>query len=237
MHRIPGKEFGDIYYTDEVPEDSLEIPYICEGVLTEVEKKIKEMVSHVRRSIKGKSLEYDDGNGKVFLRIRFKEKSLRLIMPGNEITFVDPHQKVRALEIPEYGDGNVEFEMKSVDQINLVEEYLLTSLSINDYFKPPEHDEVEDDEYTLELTDGKYDGPVVDGKPHGVGKFTWADGSYYEGSFINGAIAGEGKYTRSNGDTFDATFANGRIAKEKRKEKEKKVSAPGSHIFTFGYIF
>lgn len=48
-------------------------------------------------------------------------------------------------------------------------------------------------------TDGKrngktYDGEVVDGVPHGFGRYTFADGSFYEGEFVNGKRHGEGVY-------------------------------------------
>jgi hypothetical protein len=33
----------------------------------------------------------------------------------------------------------------------------------------------------------------VEGKKHGHGKFTWADGSTYEGQFVDNNIDGDGK--------------------------------------------
>jgi len=38
----------------------------------------------------------------------------------------------------------------------------------------------------------KYEGRYCDGKKHGKGKLTFADGSYYEGEFVGNEICGRG---------------------------------------------
>lgn len=62
--------------------------------------------------------------------------------------------------------------------------------------------------------DTVYKGAVANGKPHGLGKITRANGSYYEGNFINGEMSGKGKLISLNGFGYEGDFQNG-IAKGK----------------------
>ena len=43
------------------------------------------------------------------------------------------------------------------------------------------------------LGEGHYEGPTVDGKPHGKGVYFWPGGVRYEGEFVEGRIEGFGK--------------------------------------------
>lgn len=43
------------------------------------------------------------------------------------------------------------------------------------------------------LSEGHYEGPMVEGKPHGKGVYFWPGGVRYEGEFVEGRIEGFGK--------------------------------------------
>ena len=55
------------------------------------------------------------------------------------------------------------------------------------------------DNVTLKTTHGTYEGPLQDGKMHGMGKFEWNDGKTYNGQFLNGKLHGEGSLCFPNG--------------------------------------
>lgn len=48
----------------------------------------------------------------------------------------------------------------------------------------------------------KYEGQYEDGKPHGIGTVTFANGDRYEGQFHKGEIDGRGTLIRANGDMY-----------------------------------
>ena len=50
--------------------------------------------------------------------------------------------------------------------------------------------------------DAKYEGPHKDGKPHGQGVLTFANGDRYEGAFADGEIRGRGTMYLANGDVY-----------------------------------
>ena len=52
---------------------------------------------------------------------------------------------------------------------------------------------------SLKFAASTYEGEVKKGKAHGVGIFTFSDGSTYEGKVKNNKIHGKGKYTDSSG--------------------------------------
>lgn len=55
-----------------------------------------------------------------------------------------------------------------------------------------------------------YSGPLLDNKPHGLGKQEYRDGSVYCGPFIKGIREGPGgQFSFSNGDTYVGQFKNG----------------------------
>jgi hypothetical protein len=54
-----------------------------------------------------------------------------------------------------------------------------------------------------------YVGPVVNGKPAGIGKVTRYNGSYYEGSFDQGLPSGMGKLVSDNGPVYQGQFEHG----------------------------
>ena len=54
-----------------------------------------------------------------------------------------------------------------------------------------------------------YEGEVKKGKAHGVGIFTFADGSTYEGKVSKNRIHGKGIYTDSQGKVYEGKFRYG----------------------------
>jgi hypothetical protein len=69
----------------------------------------------------------------------------------------------------------------------------------------------------LIFNEATYVGEVKKGKAHGIGVFTFSDGSTYEGKVSKNKIKGEGKYTDSQGNVYEGKFKNGtlRIKREK----------------------
>ncbi len=57
------------------------------------------------------------------------------------------------------------------------------------------------------MSEGHYDGPLVDGKPHGKGIYFWPTGVRYEGEFVHGVIEGYGKKFYSDG-VYEGQFHN-----------------------------
>jgi hypothetical protein len=64
---------------------------------------------------------------------------------------------------------------------------------------------------------GVYEGETRNGKPHGKGKYTYANGDIYEGDFAynkyshEGEPHGKGKMTFTNGDIYEGDFFDSRI--------------------------
>jgi len=48
-----------------------------------------------------------------------------------------------------------------------------------------------------------------EGKRHGRGKHTRANGTVYEGEYVNGEMSGQGRYTYPNGDVYEGQFERG----------------------------
>lgn len=90
------------------------------------------------------------------------------------------------------------------------------------------------EEITLNLTygdrTGKYSGEMVDGIPHGQGKFTSqnSDGEKwtYEGEFKNGHFDGEGKTTWANGQVEIGTYKDDTIIPIKGDEIKSLYTTP-----------
>ncbi|HEC60962.1 MAG TPA: hypothetical protein ENI27_01770 [bacterium] len=67
----------------------------------------------------------------------------------------------------------------------------------------------------LELPEGRYEGTVKDGKPHGRGTLHFADDNEYhretyEGTFKEGVIHGFGTMTWANGDRYEGEYRDGK---------------------------
>ena len=72
---------------------------------------------------------------------------------------------------------------------------------------------------SLKFDEATYVGEVKKGKAHGVGVFTFSDGSIYEGNVSKNRIRGEGKYTDSQGNVYEGKFKNGTL----RIKVDKKI--------------
>jgi hypothetical protein len=56
---------------------------------------------------------------------------------------------------------------------------------------------------TIELLGGlKYNGKLVNGAPHGMGKLTWPNGDVYDGNFKFGKRNGQGKRINTDGSEY-----------------------------------
>jgi hypothetical protein len=75
---------------------------------------------------------------------------------------------------------------------------------------------------TLKFASATYEGEVKNGKAHGVGTFTFSDGSTYHGKVKKNKIHGEGKYTDSNGNVYEGRFRFGSF-KSKVDKKTRNV--------------
>ena len=64
---------------------------------------------------------------------------------------------------------------------------------------------------TLKFASATYEGEVKNGKAHGVGIFTFSDGSKYEGKVSRNKISGKGKYIDSQGNIYEGKFRNGTL--------------------------
>lgn len=59
-----------------------------------------------------------------------------------------------------------------------------------------------------------YLGDLLDGLPHGKGRYTFVNGTVYEGDFIAGQFEGKGHYIFQGIGKVEATFVNGRAIGE-----------------------
>lgn len=57
--------------------------------------------------------------------------------------------------------------------------------------------------------DGRYEGQVKNGKPHGTGRLVSEDGSVYEGQFENGSRSGYGRQIQSGGNHIIGHYKDG----------------------------
>ena len=67
-----------------------------------------------------------------------------------------------------------------------------------------------------------YEGEVKKGKAHGVGIFTFEDGSIYKGKVKKNKIHGKGKFTDAKGKTYEGKFVWGSL-KTKLDKKTRGV--------------
>ncbi len=67
----------------------------------------------------------------------------------------------------------------------------------------------------------KYVGEWKDGKEHGQGTDTWADGSKYVGEYKDGLEHGQGTFTYADGDKYVGEFKDGKLIKSKEKLMKK----------------
>ncbi len=75
---------------------------------------------------------------------------------------------------------------------------------------------------SLKFAASSYEGEVKKGKAHGVGIFTFSDGSIYEGKVSKNRIHGNGKYTDAQGKVYEGKFRYGTL-KIKIDKKTRNV--------------
>lgn len=61
----------------------------------------------------------------------------------------------------------------------------------------------------------KYEGDQVEGLSHGLGVYTFPDGSRYEGEFSKGNFHGQGKIVYPNGNCVEGTWNEGVLTQRK----------------------
>ena len=71
---------------------------------------------------------------------------------------------------------------------------------------------------TLTFSYGTYEGETKKGKAHGLGVFTFLDGTIYEGKFKKNKLHGKGKYTVVPGGFVEGKFKRGTLKKKIPKE-------------------
>ena len=76
---------------------------------------------------------------------------------------------------------------------------------------------------TLKFESGSYEGAVKKGKAHGVGKFTFSDGSTYEGKFKKNKFHGKGEYTTKSGEVFKGKWKHNKFNQKVNKKTRKVV--------------
>lgn len=90
---------------------------------------------------------------------------------------------------------------------------------------------------SLKFNEATYVGEVKKGKAHGVGVFTFSDGSIYEGKVSKNRIRGEGKYTDSQGNVYEGKFKNGTLRiKIDKKTREIIKLKPKTGVQTYAEI-
>lgn len=75
---------------------------------------------------------------------------------------------------------------------------------------------------SLKFASATYEGEVKKGKAHGVGTFTFEDGSIYKGKVKKNRIHGKGKFTDSKGKIYEGKFVWGSL-KTKIDKKTRSV--------------
>ena len=63
---------------------------------------------------------------------------------------------------------------------------------------------------SLDITDGKYEGEIEQGKPNGMGKVIFKNGDNYEGNWIDGKLDGKGTFISSDGTKYIGEWMNGK---------------------------
>ena len=87
---------------------------------------------------------------------------------------------------------------------------------------------------SLKFAASTYEGEVKKGKAHGVGIFTFSDGSTYEGKVSKNRIHGKGKYTDTQGKVYEGKFRYGTFTtKIDSKTRDVVKIKPKKGIETF----
>ncbi|MCQ2078804.1 MAG: hypothetical protein MJZ38_01925 [archaeon] len=234
---VPGNEIGDFAELEEIPEGRFAMPEKMVDLFRRLEKILSEFCPDAKRKVKTKGIAYSDPRIEEFIYLRPTEDSIRIVMLGTKKDFVDPHGRIEELKVPEFGNLNVQFTFSDEEELQMASDYIVLGLCLIDYFAPPTQED-RDETYILEISEGRYEGDVLGGTAHGMGRFTWKNGAVYEGSFVKGEISGMGTYTHSNGDVFKGQFVRGILAEEVKVRKEEPTeNSKGRVYWPDGYIY
>jgi hypothetical protein len=90
---------------------------------------------------------------------------------------------------------------------------------------------------SLKFAESTYEGEVKNGKAHGVGIFSFSDGSTYEGKVSKNRIHGKGIYTDSQGKVYEGKFRYGSIKlKIDKKTRDVVKIKPKTGFETYSEI-
>ena len=204
-------ELGHYEYSEVKPVNSIGMTYLAIFLLTQLEDRIRDIVPELKRNVYETHMSYAAGKCGHFLSVYPKDKTLILFFPGRLRSI--PGKWKDGVSVCRTGRerGYLTTEVRNVEQLETVIECLGISLDFIGYHDFPEDS---DDDYVIALTNGRYSGTVVNGIPHGMGRFEWDDGSVYEGDIANGVISGKGTFFRTDGTVIRGFFKNGRWLEE-----------------------
>ena len=88
---------------------------------------------------------------------------------------------------------------------------------------------------SLKFAASTYEGEVKKGKAHGVGIFTFSDGSKYEGQVKKNKIHGKGKYIDLDSNIFEGRFSLGKykIAIDKKTRQIIELDVDNGYLNYF----
>lgn len=90
----------------------------------------------------------------------------------------------------------------------------LEKIPLSDFTEAKKIEHFTGDAANLRTRQGTYTGPMVDGEPHGRGKYVYHSGSGYEGEFVRGRFHGQGVYTDKEKNRWIGTYVLGKLEGE-----------------------
>lgn len=90
----------------------------------------------------------------------------------------------------------------------------LEKISLSHFTEAAKTEYITGDVTNLRTRDGIYTGPMVDGNPHGRGRYVYNSGAIYDGEFVHGRHYGKGELTDTAGHRSIGTFVLGKLEGE-----------------------
>ncbi len=90
----------------------------------------------------------------------------------------------------------------------------LEKIPLSDFTEAVQTEHFTGDATNLRTRSGIYTGPMVDGQPHGRGKYVYNSGAIYEGEFVRGEYHGQGVYTDKEKNRRIGTFVRDKLEGE-----------------------
>lgn len=90
----------------------------------------------------------------------------------------------------------------------------LEKIPLSDFTEALKTEHFTGDAANLRTRHGTYTGSMVDGEPHGRGKYVYNSGSVYEGAFLRGYFHGTGEYTSKEKNRWIGTYVLGKLEGE-----------------------